>query len=267
MKTIELEVQDLMNSKKPQIKQTRRGGKRAPNDDLCTASEAASIVGVPSSTFQNYVRDNRVERVVPEGKKEGYYPRDQVLRLAEELRKNPPKRRQRSKQTASIKQALEPAIRNEAATAWIQHADELRAYDLDCELYGFENAVSPDITWPWWQKNPHACMILYNKEDRQDIWGLISIIPMEEEIIFKLLREEMNERDIRPEHVLTYETGRHYSCYVAAVSMKPQHRHSFTMLLRSVMQYWCKHPDIYIDKLFAFALGGEGSSGMHLIRK
>jgi proline iminopeptidase len=35
------------------------------------------------------------------------------------------------------------------------------------------------------------CRVLYNAENRKDIWGYLTIIPMEEESIFKLLRREM----------------------------------------------------------------------------
>ena len=260
MDVVNLRTEIPMNSNN--LKSTlKRRGKSAPDETVYTASEAAKRLGVHNSTFQNYVRAKRVRKVIPLGKKEGFYPKEDVEKLAEELQKQPSRRRKQQKQLAVISTTKSV---EEATTDWIQYEDELNAYNLDCELYGFENSVSPDITWTWWQKNSYACRILYNKKDRSDIWGLLSIIPMEEETIFKLLRDQMSEKDILPEHVLVYEPGKHYSCYVAAVSMRPEHKHSFAMLLHSTMQFWLAHPEVHIDKLFAFALG---SDGMQLIRK
>lgn len=156
----------------------------------------------------------------------------------------------------------------EGQTDWIKFADEPYAYVLDCELYGVENAVSPSITWTWWEKNPRACHILYNKNNRKDIWGLLSIIPMEEDIIFRLLRGEMQEKEIAPDHVLKYEPGHTYSCYVAAASMRADKRAYFGRLLHSVMQFWYEqYPDIQIRTLYASALDGDEGEGIRLIRK
>jgi len=260
MTVIDSRDEIVMNSHASKIAPKRRG-KSAPDETLYTASEAAQRLGVHNSTFQNYVRAKKVRKVVPEGKKEGFYPKEDIEKLADELQKQPTRKRKQRKQQVLTNQTKDI---EGAATDWIHYEDELNAYNLDCELYGFENSVSPNITWTWWQKNPHACRILYNKRDRNDFWGLLSIIPMEEEIIMRLLRNEMSERDILPGHVLEYKSGQHYSCYVAAVSMMPEHKHSFAMLLHSIMQFWLENPDIYIDRLFAFALGDDG---MQLIRK
>lgn len=137
-----------MNSNNHSKSVSKRKGKRAPDETLYTASEAAQRIGVPPSTFQNYVRAGKIHRTVPLGKKEGFYPKEEVERFARDLQSHPSSRRRAFK----LEQPAQEKIEQEAATDWIRYEDELNAYNLDCELYGFENSVSPDITWTWWQK-------------------------------------------------------------------------------------------------------------------
>ena len=103
------------------------------------------------------------------------------------------------------------------------------------------------------------CRILYNVEDRKDIWGYITMIPMKEETIFKLLKREMHERDIRTEHILLYEENKAYSVYVAAVVIKPEHHAFLRTLINSLFNHWCdQYPKIRIAKIYAYAETDEG---------
>lgn len=103
------------------------------------------------------------------------------------------------------------------------------------------------------------CRVLYNVEDRKDIWGYITMIPMKEETIFKLLRREMHERDIRTQHILTYEENRAYTAYVNAVVIKPEHQASLRTLINSLLDYWCtQYPRVRITKIYAYADSDEG---------
>ncbi|HVB22535.1 MAG TPA: hypothetical protein VNG51_11355 [Ktedonobacteraceae bacterium] len=160
------------------------------------------------------------------------------------------------------------ASRYHAATDWIRESDLPFVWALDIELYGIENSVSPTTTWTWWRKNPYACRILFNKNNRREIWGALSIIPIEEATIYKLLSGEMKEQDVQADDVLAYEPGHEYACYVASVAILAEHRQSFGLLLHDVISFWCEHhPDIRISKLYAFALHEEEGTGIRLIRK
>lgn len=237
--------------------------KKAPDDTLYTAAEAAEKLHMPTSTFQTHVRNGKIPKVVPEGRSEGFYLKDVIDAMAEER-----ERKALSENSKKVRGTPQVRLDEQAETDWITLADEPYAYVLDTELYGVENSINPSITWSWWEKNPRSCMILYNRENRKDIWGLLSIIPMEEETIFKLLRGEMEEKEIRPVHVLRYEPGNSYSCYVAAASIRPERKKYFGHLLHRVMDYWCEqYPDIQINKLYAFALDEDDGDGIRLIRK
>lgn len=221
-----------------------------------------SEAGLSETTFRRKVQEHPITRIMPEGRSRGALYSVLDVRAAIE---------QSHKETASKDTSLSQNgqdAQEDSQTDWIKFADEPYAYVLDCELYGVENAVSPSTTWTWWEKNPYACRILYNKNNRKDIWGLFSIIPMKEETIFRLLRGEMEEKEITAEHVLEYEPGQIYSCYVAAASMRPDKRQHFGRLLHSTMQFWYEqYPTIQISTLYAYALDGEEGEGIRLIRK
>jgi hypothetical protein len=238
-----------------------------PAKDYIKYAEAVKLfmeAGLSETTFRRKVQEHPIARTMPEGRSRGaLYSTLDVKAAIEQSRKEAASKDLLQHDT---KQNLQDE--EEGQTDWVKFADEPYAYVLDCELYGVENAVSPSITWTWWEKNPHACRILYNKNNRKDIWGLLSIIPMEEETIFRLLRGEMEEKEIAAEQVLKYEPGHIYSCYVAAASMRPDKRIYFGRLLHSVMQSWYEqYPEIQIRTLFAFALDGEEGEGIRLIRK
>ncbi|HLZ57134.1 MAG TPA: hypothetical protein VKR06_09320 [Ktedonosporobacter sp.] len=117
------------------------------------------------------------------------------------------------------------------------------------------------ITHTWWKKNPYMCRVLYDANDRKDIWGYATMIPMNEETIFKLLRREMHERDIRTEHILTYQENQTYTVYVNAVVVKPEHQASLRTLINSLLNHWCEqYPKIKIAKIYAYAESDEGWS-------
>jgi len=127
------------------------------------------------------------------------------------------------------------------------------------EMFGIDEAVDLSITHAWWKKNPYMCRVLFNAANRKDVWGYITMIPMQEETIFKLLRREMHERDIRTQHILMYEENQAYTVYVNAVVIKPEHHASLRTLINSLLDYWCvQYPRVSIRKIYAYADSDEG---------
>ncbi len=154
------------------------------------------------------------------------------------------------------------------ATDWIKESDLPYVFALDYEVYGLDATVSPLITRTWWQKNPFACRILFDQENRKDVWGALTILPMKEEDIFHILSEQMEERDIHANQVLPYEAGKSYAGYVASAAIRPEHRYHFRLLIESVLSFWCEqYPQMELTKLYAYALGDASSDGWRLIRK
>jgi predicted DNA-binding transcriptional regulator AlpA len=221
-------------------------------NEFYTAAEAIArleAAGLSESTFYRYVREGIITKELPKGRQRGaLYPRDQVNEVLARHRGG--------------SEQLHRATQDEAhpgLTDWVQSSDLPYLLALDYELYGPENVVEISIMRPWWERNHHMCRILYDAGDRRSIWGALTVMPLREEMIYRLLRGEMREVDIRADDILTYEDGHSYLGYVASAIIRPEHRARMRTLIRSVLHFWCEqHPHVKLDKLFAFAATDEG---------
>jgi hypothetical protein len=208
-----------------------------------------------------------IPREIPEEKSEGYYLAALIDALvpvfAQRKSLSPRELRAQIEQVRDRVVPRKPSV-PPAETDWISFDDLPFLQHLDIEMYGAEATVEMAITWQWWQRNPRMCRILFNASDRRDIWGAVTVMPLREETILRLLRHEMEERDIRPEDILPYEGGNDYSCYVASLLIRPEHRVHLRKLLQSIFDYWCEqYPQIKISRLYANVTSEEGMYVIH----
>jgi hypothetical protein len=235
----------------------RSDRKRDSMEDLLTFSEAIEALGnIAPSSFKALVDNEKIRKVVPPGKTQGKYVAEDVYKLAEE--RKPFQFAERSRKS-SPRKSYRDNKSHVGATDWASDGDlpYMLAYDL--EMYGLENTVDIKITHEWWRKNPYMARLLFNADDRREIWGGITIMPMKEETIMRILTDEMTEKDIRPKHILTYEHGQKYVGYVASATVKKEYATHFRELLQSVFDFACsQYPEVQITKLYAYASSPEG---------
>jgi hypothetical protein len=217
--------------------------------DLITSREAVKLfveADLSEATFRRRVREKIIQPELEEGRQRGaLYPRDQVLAAISQStgRKAP-------------RQEIQESL---GATDWVQADDLPYLLALDYEMYGIESTVDISITHAWWIKNPYMCRILFDKKDRRNIWGAITVIPMEESTIFNLLNGTMQERQITADNILEYKDGGKYYAYIPSAVIKPEHRQSFMLLIGSMLDFWCKqYPQVQIVKFYAFAASDTG---------
>ncbi len=220
-------------------------------EDFFTWSEAVKAfvdAGLSESTLRRRVNEGAISAILPEGRVRGkLYPKAQVLAAL-------PRK--------AAKKITETDI--PGATDWVQERDLPNLLKLDYEMYGIENTVDISITHAWWQKNPYMCRILFDKNDRENIWGAITIMPMREETIFKILRDELREKEIKPDDILTYEKEGKYQGYIPSAMIRPEHSQHFRKLLESIFDFWCeRYPRIQLGRLYAFAASDKGLDLMY----
>ena len=144
-------------------------------------------------------------------------------------------------------------------TDWIQPGDLPYVLALDYEMYGLDQAVDMNITSKWWARNPYQCRILFDQADRTKVWGALTIMPLPLEVIYRLLGQQISEREISPNDIKLYEPGTVYDGYVASAVIRPEHRAHFRMLIQSVLSFWCEqYPSIQLGHLYAYASTNEG---------
>lgn len=216
------------------------------------ASEALTLMreaGFSDTTFYRWASEGRITKSLASGRQRGAtYSSADILKLT------------RKREVRAAGKTGGP----QGATDWIERADLPFVQSLDLERYGPENIVDMSTTWRWWEKNPHMCRILFNAQDRREVWGALTVLPMGGETIFRLLRREMSEREITADHIFTYEPGHAYAGYVASVAIHPRHQAHLRSLIWSVLDFWCTlSPSIKMTRLYSYA---RSEGGMRLIR-
>ncbi len=205
-------------------------------------------IGYTEQTFFRHVREQKIRKQLKEDQARGarYNLKDIEKMISDRKAKNKRRIAQTRQETS-------------AETDWVKETDLPYLLALDVELYGAEEAVDFSITRAWWKKNPYMCRVIYDKHNRKDIWGYATIMPMDMETITKLLTREMHERDIRPEHILTYKEGKNYQVYATSIVVRADKRSYIRELLNSLLNYWCEQANNFtISKIFAYADSDEG---------
>jgi hypothetical protein len=214
-----------------------------------TSAEAVARfieAGLSETTFRRRVKEGAIKGDLPEGRMRGaFYPKAQVEEAIKQSTKKP---------------EIESAAKEESKGQidWARSSDLPYLLAYSYQLYGPEHTLDISITHAWWEKNPFMVRILFDANDRRSIWGEMTIVPMEEETIFRLLRGEMQKRDIGPEHIQVYEPGRKYYGYVVSATVRPEYRMHFRKLIQSVLTYWCEqYPATQFIKLYTYVGGDE----------
>ncbi|HVB25867.1 MAG TPA: hypothetical protein VNG51_28270 [Ktedonobacteraceae bacterium] len=191
-----------------------------------------------------------------------------------EIAKEPesPKRNARYSTTdiLKVKEKLANKKRTKPATAiivdWIGVDDVLTSLQLDYRVYGSEVFLA-DL--PYYaervKRNPRVALAVFESPKRERILAYISLLPLSEQTILEILREERHETTIRTEEIETYEREGSYTLLAESVVTDPDHSEQLNTLLRHLTEYWCEqYPERYISKIYAQA---ESKQGDILIQK
>lgn len=206
-----------------------------------SASEAMEALHLAPSTFYRYVNERKIKRYYPTSmSKHGKYDAVEIARLKKHMR-------------------LEEHPPEMGGTDWIKASDLGHFYDLEYSVYGDETGDSAIIR-RWLAKNPYITRILFKKEDRRDLWGGISINPLREETIFRILKEEIRDTEIDMEtDLLTYDKPGIYNIYVGSVIIRPERIMHLKTLLDSIFDFWCSMaPERKIGKIYGRAVTTDG---------
>ncbi len=135
---------------------------------MYTAAEAAKRLGLPKTTFHNYVRDGRIKKVVPPGQTEGYYPRAEIEKLAQ------------ARELFILLNSTEPATFQKAKS----EEDIKGIYELCIAIYGIGGTPSYEERLRIWHKNPYVYYII---KQENIVIGYISLIWFTENALKQLM--------------------------------------------------------------------------------
>jgi hypothetical protein len=129
------------------------------------------------------------------------------------------------------------------------------------------NAASPHTIMSWLKKNSEVYWLLSNPADNQDIWATLAVLPLADDMIFRLLRGEASLNEIIPDNIQVYEPGRSYSCYLSAIA-RPENQDILPLLVRHVFVHWCEQPRGFnIKNLYIATHGLEASPAWQIAKE
>lgn len=213
--------------------------------ELYTSSEARKLLDASTSTFKRLVDSGQIRKITPPYKKQGMYVKEDVDRLAKEMRPFR-KRGQASKELVTT-------------VDWQKISDLPAILKLDLKVYQ-ENIVGDvGLYISWEKKNPKITLLSFEKDDREHVLAYISLVPLPEEIILSILKGERPELSIQPNEIETYDRKGAYTLLAESVVVDPDYPEQLNNVLSAVLSYWCRqYPDRYVEKIYADAATDYG---------
>jgi len=148
-----------------------------------SASEAAKKLGLPKTTFFQYVRTGKIKKVVPPGQVEGYYPKTDIDKMAKE------------RELFILEYASEPSTFASASE------EDIRGiYELCVSLFGITGSPNYATMLSWQKKNPYTYFVV-KQEDI--VTGYIGFLYLNE----KTTRSIMSNSALTETQALPYTPG------------------------------------------------------------
>jgi hypothetical protein len=142
--------------------------KSAAPTGMYTASEATKRLGIPKTTFHNQVRDGKIRKIIPPGKKEGYYSKAEIEKIAQ------------ARELFILLNSID-AITFERANT---EEDIKGIYDLSVAIYGIGGTPSFEERLKIWRKNPY---VYYVVKQENIVVGYVSMIWFTEKALKQLM--------------------------------------------------------------------------------
>lgn len=228
-------------------------------EEVYSSGEARKILGVSTSTFKTYVDNGRIRKITPPGKTQGVYSKTDVDKLAKE--KEP---------FRQIEKAIKRGKREKAGPIktdvdWMKPSDLPAILKLDYVVYQEDIVGDIGLYVSWYRKNPKITLLSFERGNRDNVLAYISLVPLPEQIILSILKEDRSELTINPSEIETYDRLGGYTLLAESVVTHPKYPEQLNHVTQSVLEFWYEqYPDKYIDKIYAQAFSDDGDT---LIRK
>ncbi len=176
--------------------------KKAP-EGMYTAQEAITTIGIPSTAFYGLVNAGEIKRIVPPGRREGFYSRVEIDNYARTL------------------QAFSAPYMGEKLDFVPALNEDLRnIHDLVASVSGGEkHAVPVDVLKGWIRRNPQSVHILRKKTE---IMGYVSMFPLQMDTLMRRLSGQLLNREIPFDDILTFRPGSTIPLYIAEIAVRHQ---------------------------------------------
>ncbi len=223
---------------------------KAPKN-FYTATEAIKKLGMPRATFFHLAKLGKIKKVVPEGYKEGYYPKREIDKMA------------LAREMFTLQYTSDSSIFRRAEEKDIQGIT-----DLGVSLFGTSTTPTYENRLACWQKNPDAYYVL---EQDELIVGWIALVPLKKEAIDSLMGYaqeavsmfvRMHQNVIIPENMLAFMPGMAHNVFLtlgARQGLPKSTSYGMRLLLGGyeVLKEFARK-GVFVEKLYATSRTPDG---------
>jgi hypothetical protein len=166
-----------------------------------SASEARQQLGINVGAFYYLIDTGRIKKLTPPGKKQGFYSKHQIARLAKERLK-------------CLTDEEDPGTTFGKARV----ADIHEEYELATLLLNGSAGYGIPTYAAWLRKNPDTNFIV---RDQGRLVACMHVLPVKQETIKRWLKGEIREGEISTEDVLPYTPGNSVECIITGMATTP----------------------------------------------
>ena len=191
------------------------------------AREKVENAGKSMTTFYRHVREGKIE-VQGSGHKRLYKKSDLDAFIQGNLSSG------KRPNASSLRGSTLSLITKNLVVGQLNQDNLLYAFVLQYEQNGYKEATPMETMWSWIREGA-SFWCLYNAENPKDIVALLGILPLTEEQILRLLRQEISLQDIQPANIRPSS----HTYYIISAA-KPENVDSLSRLMEHMLSYWCE---------------------------
>ncbi len=176
---------------------------KAVYKDYYTAAQVKQVLNITDGMLYNFIRNGDIEAIKLPGRKQSVYKREQVDKLARELRQFiPPKTARSTTFTKATKEDLQVIM------------------EISNARFGAGRSVTPlERRLAWLEKNSYTYHVL---KQGDEVVGYVSLLPLKTgtDKVKRLLGDTVAV-DITPDDIADFRPGIHVDMYVMSIGVRP----------------------------------------------
>lgn len=210
--------------------------------------EGEQMLGVSRANFYYYVRSGKIRKKPGTSKPDTLYSVADILAV-----KNRRARSEQIRYDRKVSQA--PVILD-----WLSPKDIPAILRLDQLVYDEMYLAEMDVYRQWSEKNPQLAMAAFDaRSDRQTMLAYIAALPLEEEVIYAILRGERDEVSITKDEIQAYDRSGPYTLLANSAVAHPERPELLVRVLHRMMDEWVdRYPERYVTRIYTQPVSKRG---------
>ncbi len=217
------------------------------HEEYVPSSTGAEILEVKRGVFFHYVEQGYITQLPGQGPRQGRYKLSDILELKQARANGTMPRKPYKKRLAPVE------------ITWMQTTDVPAVLKLDYQVYHEMFLADAERYQSWREKNFRLSMAAFDKRDRNICLGYIGLLPLQEEVILDILRDNRDEKSIAAEEIETYDRQGGYTLLANSAAIHPDRPDLLRRILEEICNFWIgQYPERYIRKIYTQTVSHTG---------